>query len=93
MEYLRPELLILVPVLIGTGQLAKMQGLQAKRVPFLLLLVGILAASVYGFVTTEYVGWRMILDAIVVTGMLHGSAAAFIAMGMYDTTRSAARKE
>lgn len=92
MNYLKPELLILVPLLIGTGRVIKQKMGGAKWVPLILLAESILIATIYGFVVTTCTGWRMVLDAVVVTGVCHGAVAAFSAMGLYDTAKSAKKE-
>ncbi len=92
MNYLKPELLILVPLLIGLGRIVKQKMGDAKWVPLILLATSVLIATVYGFIVTTRTGWRMALDAVVITGLCHGAVAAFSAMGLYDTAKSA-RKE
>lgn len=89
MNYLKPELLILVPLLIGLGRIVKQRMGDAKWVPLILLATSILIATVYGFIVTTRTGWRMALDAVVITGLCHGAVAAFSAMGLYDTAKSA----
>jgi len=88
MDYLKPQLLILIPMLVGFGQFAKRRGMKAKAVPFFLLGIGILIATSYGLIVSTYAGWRMFLDAIVITGICQGGVAAFTAMGLYDTAKS-----
>lgn len=89
MNYLKPELLILVPMLIGVGRIAKQYLGDGKRVPLVLLVSAVSVATIYGFVITTLTGWRMVLDAVVITGLCHGAVAAFSAMGIYDTAKSA----
>ncbi len=89
MNYLKPELLILVPMLIGVGRIAKQYLGDGKRVPLVLLVTAVSIATIYGFVITTLTGWRMVLDAVVITGLCHGAVAAFSAMGIYDTAKSA----
>lgn len=94
MEYLRAELLILVPVLVGLGEFEKrIMGTKPKSIPFTLLVFGIVLATAWGFISTQYIGWRMVVDAVAISGVMHGGVAAFTAMGLYDTARSAAKKE
>ncbi len=91
---LRAELVVLVPLLVGLGEFEKrIMGAKPKSIPFTLLAFGIILAAAWGFITTEYLGWRMVLDAAVVTGVMQGGLAAFAAMGLYDTAKSAAKKE
>ena len=84
MDYLKPELVILVPLMMGLGEVVKKKGLAAKWVPLVLLGAGFVLASVYGLVASTLEGWRFWVDGIVVTGLFHGCVAAFCAMGIFD---------
>lgn len=92
MNYLKPELLILVPLLIGTGRIVKNKMDGAKWVPLILLGEAVGIATIYGFIMTDCTGWRMALDAVVITGICHGAVAAFSAMGLYDTAKPAKKE-
>jgi hypothetical protein len=91
--YIKPQLLVLIPLLIGMGKAIKpslkkrSDGSTGRLIPILLLCTSIAVATVYGFIATPYTGWRMVLDSVVITGIVQGSIAAFSAMGLYDTTR------
>ncbi len=93
-NYLKPELLILVPVLIGIGQLLKKWMKKGvKYIPFILIGVSFVLATVIGFIASRHVTiWKLVLDAVVITGLCHGLVAAFIAMGVYDTARVPGKK-
>lgn len=82
-SYLKQELVILVPVLMAVGQYLKGY-ISTKKLPLFILLIGVVFAIIFGFLTSIYTGWKLILDAIVMTGLLQGSLAAFISMGVYD---------
>lgn len=93
MEYLKPALTILIPLLIGFGQILKTKAkVNTKFIPLILLLIGFVFACVYGFITSEQTGWRFWVDSIVITGLCHGCVAAFCAMGIFDLGKSAVRK-
>jgi hypothetical protein len=94
MDYLKPQLLILIPVLIGIGRLLTQQyGVKPKLIPYFLLVIAFIVATVYGLITSTYTGWRLVLDAVVLSGICHGAVAAFTAMGLYDTAKSTVKKE
>ena len=86
-EFIREGLLIAIPFLIAIGKIAKKYGMETKWVPLLLLCVGIVIATVYGFVTSTLTGWRYIVDAVFITGVLQGAVVAFASMGLYDTVK------
>lgn len=92
-KFLKPELLILVPFLIGLGQLFKAKlNLEGRLVPLCLLGTAVLMATGIGFFISPFVGWRLVLDAVLLTGVCHGAVAAFIAMGIYDTARTGTKE-
>lgn len=86
LKYIKSELLVLVPLLIGVGQILKTKlKISSNLVPLWLCGISVVLASIYGLITSDYEGWRMFLDGIVYTGICHGLVAAFAAMGLYDT--------
>ncbi|MDD4083140.1 MAG: hypothetical protein PHD05_07160 [Sphaerochaetaceae bacterium] len=90
-EYIKSELVFLIPLLIGLGKVLKNRfsktGQSSDVIPVYLLIVGIFVAIVYGFISSTYTGWKMVLDAVIMTGFVQGSIAAWTAMGVYDTTK------
>ena len=91
--HLKSELMILVPLLIGFGQILKNRWLvDSKKVPWILLAVSVFFASLYGLGASSETGWRFWVDGLVMTGLAHGAVAAFSAMGIFDLGKSV-RKE
>lgn len=98
---IKPALLILVPILNAIGQWLKGRKMpdgsyqnakvETNVIPVILIVVSILVAVVYGFIASTYQGWRLVLDAVVMTGLLQGSLVAFVSMGVYDTVRKKER--
>ena len=86
-EFIREGLLVAIPFLIAIGKIANKHGMETKWIPLLLLGVGIAIATVYGFMTSTLSGWRYIVDAVFITGVLQGAVTAFAAMGLYDTVK------
>lgn len=41
-------------------------------------------ASVYGFVVSQYEGWRMVVNAVLQVGFVQGSIVGFASMGVFD---------
>ena len=102
MDYLKPALLPLVPILITLGFWLKGKKVETYkgntypnariptgRIPIVLIAIACVVSIIYGFIISPYTGWRMILDAVVMTGLLNGIMAAFMAMGLYDLAKSA----
>lgn len=98
---IKPTLLILIPILNAIGQWLKgekaVDGTYSKAriktvdIPLVLLGISILVSIVYGFIVSTFQGWRMVLDAVVITGLLQGSLVAFVSMGVYDTAKKKER--
>ncbi|WP_319757699.1 hypothetical protein [uncultured Sphaerochaeta sp.] len=98
---IKPALLVLVPILNVVGQWLKGQTLgtgtarkakvESIMIPVILICTAVLVSTVYGFIVSGYQGWRMILDAVVMTGLLQGTLVAFVSMGVYDTLRKKER--
>nr|WP_319520974.1 hypothetical protein [uncultured Sphaerochaeta sp.] len=98
---IKPALLILVPILNVVGQWLKGQTLgtgtarkakvESNLIPVILICTAVLVSTIYGFIVSNYQGWRMILDAVVMTGLLQGTLVAFVSMGVYDTLRKKER--
>lgn len=103
-SYIKPMLLVLVPVLNGFGEIlkaaltaekpGKTQKWIAKtlvdksRLPLWLLCIGMILATIYGLVFSELTGWKYFLDAFLITGIVQGAACAFMAMGLFDSIKT-----
>lgn len=80
-EFVKPELLVLIPVLylIGTG-FKKTTLIKDKFIPVILGLVGVLLAGLWVFATTPVSGAREIIMAIftaLTQGVLLAGAAVY----------------
>ena len=76
MDYIKPELLILVPVLFCVGlALKKWQGLQDKYIPITLGTVAIVLAAVYVLATSTLTSVQDVLMAVFV-GITQGILCA-----------------
>lgn len=81
-NYIKPELMILIPVLylIGVG-LKKSQGINDRFIPLLLGVAGVLLATVYVLGTMTVTGWQNILGAVFVAvtqGVLCAGASVYV---------------
>ena len=98
--YIKPELLILIPVAMiaglgikkamlasPEGWLAKMLRMDTKNIKWLLLAICYAIAIAVGFITGDSLGWRAIAEAVVIYGLLHGTVCWFIATRLYDKVR------
>lgn len=104
MDFLKPALLILVPILNTLGfwlkgkKVETYKGntypnarIETGKIPIVLIIISCIVSIIYGFIVSPYMGWRMILDAVVMTGLLQGTLVAFVSMGVYDTLRKKER--
>ena len=57
-EFIKPELLILVPVLYLIGVALKKSELKDKFIPFILGAVGVLLATIYVLASCQILGWQ-----------------------------------
>ena len=100
-KFLRPELLVLFPVLNGLGVWLKGKmvldqfgektypkaKIASKFIPIFLVCFAVFVCTVYGFISTEYTGWRMILDAVVMTGIVQGVLVTSVSVLGYDVLK------
>ena len=82
MEYIKPELLVLVPVLyiIGMG-LKKSTYFSDNAIPLILGACGVLLAVVYVTATSEFASWQNGLMAVftaLTQGMLCAGASVYV---------------
>lgn len=80
-NYVQPELMILVPVLYLVGIGLKKTSLVSDRlIPVVLALCGIFMATIYVLATNDIAGWKSVLTAIftaVTQGILVAGASVF----------------
>ena len=81
-NFIRPELLILVPVLyfIGVG-LKRTESIADKKIPMLLGLTGVSLAAVWVAATTAFSGYQdalMAVFAAVTQGVLCAGASVYV---------------
>lgn len=98
-KYLKPEILILIPLTQGLGILLKRQLTSSRKnlfkkvikstanLPPTLLLIDIVMASIFGFIYSKQTGWRFYIETIAVFGFCYGSVCSFIAQKLYDKVR------
>lgn len=88
MNYLKPELLILIPLLNGLGEILKPKLKTTKFLPFILIGVGFLIAAIYGLYITKPTDFISVLFSVFVIGLTHGAVAAFCSMGIFDSIKA-----
>lgn len=84
MNYIKPALVVLVPLLNIIGQQIKKNGLSSGKLKAILFLLGFAMATIYGFLASTYKGWQLVLDAVVMTGLLQGALVTLLSFGTYD---------
>ena len=91
-EYLQPEMALLVPVLLALGWVIKHKTQWPNTdIPWLLSLVGILLASLHLLGTTPIVDWQSLLR-LLFAGITQGVLAAAIATLAYQIYRQNQKK-
>ena len=79
-EFVKPELLILVPVLYLIGMAVKKSGIRDKWIPLLLGATAVVLAAVYVFATSEVGTGRDVATAIftaITQGILCAGASVY----------------
>ena len=84
MNYIKPELVALVPLLNVIGQAIKKRTDNKKLLMILLFVFGFVLSTVYGLISSRYTGRGRILDAVVMTGLIQGTLATLLSFGTYD---------
>lgn len=79
-EFIRPELLILIPVLYFIGMAIKKSAINDTLIPLILGIVGILLSGIYVFATDEMNGTQAVATAIftaITQGILVAAASVY----------------
>ena len=79
-EYVKPELLILIPVLYLVGLAIKKSNIADKFIPLLLGVVGVLLSGLYLFATEDINGSQAVATAIftaITQGILVAGASVY----------------
>ena len=80
-EMVKPELLVLVPVLYLLGYAVKHSAVADKWIPWILGGAGVVMSGIYVFATTALIGWQEALLAMftaVVQGVLCAGASVYV---------------
>lgn len=95
-ELIRPELLVLVPVLNAIGFALKKSKIDNAWIPFLLGFCGILLATVYMVATEPFSDYRSVASAIfagITQGVLAASVAVYANQALKQLSNLAKRDE
>lgn len=80
-EFIKPELLILIPVLYLVGMALKKSNITDAWIPWILGVVSVVLSLVYIGATTSFEGWQSILLAVfsgVTQGILCAGASVYV---------------
>ena len=80
-EYIRPELLVLIPVLYLIGMGLKKSTMSDKCIPALLGTVSVVLAGLYLLATGSFAGWQDIAVALftaITQGVLIAGASVYV---------------
>ena len=80
-EMVKPELLVLIPVLYLLGYAVKRGAVADKWIPWIVGCAGVVMSGIYVFATTALVGWQAVLLAMftaVVQGVLVAGASVYV---------------
>lgn len=86
-KLLRPGLLLLIPALNALGFALKRYKRAKGRnfsITACLYVFGVAVAALYGLMTSQYEGWRYVVDALVVCGACQGLVCAGVSTKGYD---------
>lgn len=79
-EFIKPELLVLIPVLYFIGAAIKKSEIKNNKIPFILGGIAILLSGIYLFAVEEITGSQAILTAIftaITQGVLCAAASVY----------------
>ena len=75
-EYIKPELLVLVPLMFGLGAALKAdKRFPSANIPYTLAVAGMALAALYGAATAQLDGWQSVALAVF-TAIVQGVIAA-----------------
>lgn len=91
-EYIKPELLILIPVLYFVGKAIKKSAVKDHLIPFILGAAGVVIAAVYLLASVEIDGAKAVFTAIF-TALTQGVLCAAAAVYADQLIKQAGKKE
>ena len=75
-EYIKPELLVLVPLMFGLGAALKAdKRFPSANIPYTLAVAGMALAALYGAATAQLDGWQSVALAVF-TAIVQGGLCA-----------------
>ena len=87
-QFIKPELLVLIPFLIGIGKIIKTSIINDRHIPLILIGVGVIMACAYLFVIgRETIGYALIM------GVIQGILCAATAVLGHNILKQYSKKE
>lgn len=80
-EFIKPELLILIPVLYLVGMAIKKSNVADKNIPWILGVCGVILAGIYLFATEDVIGSQAVATALftaITQGILCAGASVYV---------------
>lgn len=80
-QFIKPELLILVPVLYFIGVAIKKSKINDKHIPLILGAAGVVLSGIYLFATVEIIGVQAVATAVftaITQGILVAGASVYV---------------
>ena len=80
-ELIKPELIVLIPVLYLVGVALKKSAVQDRHIPWLLGVCGIVLSTVYLAATADVTGWQggmMLVFSGITQGILAAGASVYV---------------
>lgn len=75
-EFIKPELVVVVPFLVIIGSaIKKSQKIKNEYIPLLLIACGVVIAGIYVLATSDLTGWQSVLMAVF-TALVQGALCA-----------------
>lgn len=95
-EFIKPELLVLVPVLYLVGAAMKKSKMKNEYIPITLGAIGIILSMLYVGATCQYPSWRDVLLALftgLTQGVLCAGASVYVNQLAKQQAKNAAQKQ
>ncbi len=91
-EFIKPELLVLIPVLYLLGVALKKSQLADKNIPWVLGSAGVVLALVFVAATSAFAGWQSVLLGVF-SGMTQGVLCAGASVYVNQLVKQAGKEE
>jgi len=94
MEYIHPDFLFVVPVLLGLGMiLKKYTKIDNGLIPTINFVVAALMCAIWGYSMSAFTGGDRVFDALVRSGFAQGFLVSAVATKLYDGAHGAKKAQ